>query len=139
MRSVWTPAPLAHLPQRRFGAQTAPSKVPVGLSRRATHHASGSMGTVQTVEEPRRDSELGSDGDDDQIVETTRTASSQSLKLPAVCTARYVSSASSPTMRRTMHRNSVARPRRPKPRVGSRSSCEILHRRRVESAGPPTG
>jgi hypothetical protein len=39
----------------------------------------------------------------------------------AVCTARYVSNASSPTMRRTMHRKSVARPRRPNPRVGSRS------------------
>jgi hypothetical protein len=68
-----------------------------------------------------------------------RAAQRQSRELPAVCTARCVSSASSPTMRRTMHRNSVARPRRPKPRVGSRSSCEILHRRRVESAGPPTG
>jgi hypothetical protein len=43
----------------------------------------------------------------------------QSLKLPAVSTARYVSSASSPTMRRTMHSNSVARPSRPKPWVGS--------------------
>ena len=40
MRSGWTPAPLAHLPQRRFGAQTTHSKVPVGLSRRVTHHAS---------------------------------------------------------------------------------------------------
>jgi hypothetical protein len=70
---------------------------------------------------------------------STRAALRQSLELPAVCTARYVSSASSPTMRRTMHRNSVARPRRPKPRVGWRRSCEILHRRRVESAGPPTG
>jgi hypothetical protein len=45
-----------------------------------------------------------------------RAAPSQSLELPAVCTAGYVSSASSPTMRRTMHRNSVARPRRLKPR-----------------------
>jgi hypothetical protein len=40
-----------------------------------------------------------------------RAAPRQSLELPAVCTARCVSSASSPTMRRTMHRNSVARPR----------------------------
>ena len=45
MRSGWTPAPLAHLPQRRFGAQTAHSKVPVGLSRRVTHHASIMPGT----------------------------------------------------------------------------------------------
>jgi hypothetical protein len=52
---------------------------------------------------------------------STRAAPSTSPKLPAVCTARYVSSASSPTMRRTMHRNSLARP---KPRVGSRSWCE---------------
>jgi hypothetical protein len=50
-----------------------------------------------------------------------RAAPSQSLELPAVCTAGYVSSASSPTMRRTIHSNSVARPSRPKPRVGS---CE---------------
>jgi hypothetical protein len=50
-----------------------------------------------------------------------RAAPRQSLELPAVCTARYVSSASSPTMRRTVHSNSVARPRRPKPRVGSRT------------------
>jgi hypothetical protein len=47
-----------------------------------------------------------------------RAAPNQSLELPAVRTARYVSSASSPTMRRTMHSNSVARPRRPEPRVG---------------------
>jgi hypothetical protein len=41
---------------------------------------------------------------------STRAAPRQSLKLPAVCTARYVSSASSPTMHKTMHRNTVARP-----------------------------
>ena len=55
---------------------------------------------------------------------STRAAPSTSPKLPAVCTARYVSSASSPTMRRTMHRNSPARRRRPKPRVSWRSCCE---------------
>jgi hypothetical protein len=60
-----------------------------------------------------------------------RAAPSQSLEVPAVCTAGYASSASSPTMRKTMHSYSVARPRRPKEFV--------LHRRRVESAGPPTG
>jgi hypothetical protein len=54
-----------------------------------------------------------------------RAAPSQSLELPAVCTARFVSSA---TMRRTMHRNSVAGPRRPKPRVGSRG---------VDARAPP--
>ena len=53
-----------------------------------------------------------------------RAAARQSLKLPAVCTAGYVSSASSPTMRRTMHINSAVRPRRPKPRAGPRSWCE---------------
>jgi hypothetical protein len=53
-----------------------------------------------------------------------RAALRQSLKLPAVCTAGYVSSASSPTMRRTMQGNSVARPWRSKPRVGSRM-CRV--------------
>jgi hypothetical protein len=54
---------------------------------------------------------------------STRAAPKQSLELPAVCTAGFVSSASSPTISRMMHRNSAARPRRPKPRMGS-SSCE---------------
>jgi hypothetical protein len=41
---------------------------------------------------------------------TTRAAPRQSLEVPAVCTAGYASSASSPTTRRTMHSNSIARP-----------------------------
>jgi hypothetical protein len=56
-------------------------------------------------------------------VASTRAAPMQSLEVPAVCTAGYVSSASSPTMRRMLHSNSVAKTRRPKPRVGSRSPC----------------
>ena len=52
-----------------------------------------------------------------------RAAPKQSLELPAVCTAGFVSSASRLTISRMMHRNSAARPSRPKPRMGS-SSCE---------------
>jgi hypothetical protein len=55
------------------------------------------------------------------------------LDLPAVCNKSYASSASSPTMRRTMHRNSVTRSRR-----GIEELVREL-RRRVESAGAPTG
>jgi hypothetical protein len=36
-----------------------------------------------------------------------RRAASQSLKLQAACSARFASSASSPTMRRRAHRNTV--------------------------------
>jgi hypothetical protein len=43
-------------------------------------------------------------------VASKRAAPSQSLERLAVCTARYVSSASSPTTCRTMHSNSIARP-----------------------------
>jgi hypothetical protein len=53
-----------------------------------------------------------------------RAAPSQSLKLPAVCTAGSVYRASSPTMRRRTHRSSLQSPRRPKPPVCSTSSCE---------------
>jgi hypothetical protein len=66
---------------------------------------------------------------------STRAAPSQSFELPAVCTAGFVSSASSPTMRRTMHRNSVARPRRPKPRV----SWKIWYEDSTGGGGQPTG
>jgi hypothetical protein len=45
-----------------------------------------------------------------------RAAPKQSLELPAVCTAGFVSSASRLTISRMMHRNSAARPSRPKPR-----------------------
>jgi hypothetical protein len=63
-----------------------------------------------------------------------RAAPSQSLQVPAVCTASNACRASSPTMRRRPHRNSLARRRRPKTRVASRSYCENS-RQQVESAG----
>jgi hypothetical protein len=50
-----------------------------------------------------------------------RAAPSQSLEVPAVCTASNACSPSSPTMRRRPHRNSLTRHRRPKTRVASRS------------------
>jgi hypothetical protein len=50
-----------------------------------------------------------------------RAAPSQPLEVPAVCTASNACRASSPTMRRRPHRNSLTRHRRPKTRVASRS------------------
>jgi hypothetical protein len=57
-----------------------------------------------------------------------RAAPSQSFKLPAVCTAGYAHRASSPTMRRRVHRNSLVMRRRPKPWLGSKSPCKSSRR-----------
>jgi hypothetical protein len=66
-----------------------------------------------------------------------RAAPRQSLELPAACTARYVSSASSPTMRRTMQQRGEAQA--PQATGGIEELMRELHRRQVERAGPPTG
>jgi hypothetical protein len=118
----------AHLTARRMEAASAASRraapSPLDPAIRNIARRTAGAGAASTWAAPRQLRQaarniaglMGVTG-----AASTRAAPNQSDKLPEVCTARYVSSARSPTMHKTMHLSSVARPRRPKPRVGA---CE---------------